>query len=105
MNEHQKIWVSKTMKMTSYLLSKGFEITAILPDKYNPSFNVWLFEIKDGFYDALEEYKQRKQPEKVRKFVIEMEEPLKDNEKIQAFRVDMSTGEAVELQCSLKPAY
>lgn len=65
MNEKdQKFWISKTMRMTSFLKSKGFEVTAILPDKYNPKFSVWLFEVKDGFYDALEEYNQRKELEK-----------------------------------------
>lgn len=39
-----KYYVAKTMRLASYLCSKGFEVIKEQPDRNNIKYNVWLFE-------------------------------------------------------------
>lgn len=44
------------MKLCGYLLNKGFNYEKIVPDKYNPKFNCWLFKNSPELKNAIEEY-------------------------------------------------
>ncbi len=57
MNYNKKWWIAKTLRMASFLKSKGFGIVSTVPDRNNPRYNVFIFDMQqDGFQEALEEY-------------------------------------------------
>ena len=50
------MYVCRRMKLCSFLLSKGFNYVKVVPDKYNPKYNCWLFNSNPELYNAIEEY-------------------------------------------------
>ena len=48
------------MKLCGYLLKKGFKYEQIIPDKYNPKYNCWLFKSSPELLLAVEEYYSEK---------------------------------------------
>ena len=57
MDNNKKWWIAKTLRMASFLKSKGFEVVNTVPDRNNPKYNVFIFDAQQqGFYDALREY-------------------------------------------------
>lgn len=53
------MYVCKTMRMCSFLLSKGFAYVKVDVDKFNPNFNVWIFESTPELWVAVTEYSNR----------------------------------------------
>lgn len=50
-------YVCKRMRLLTYLKSKGYEPFLTVPDRWNPEYNVWLFDLTQrGFLDAIDEY-------------------------------------------------
>ena len=57
MDNNKKWWIAKTLRMASFLKSKGFEVVNTVPDRNNPKYNVFIFDAQQqGFHDALREY-------------------------------------------------
>lgn len=54
---NSKWWIAKTMRMASFLKSKGFEVVDTAPDYKNPKYQVFIFDRQQpGFEEALKEY-------------------------------------------------
>lgn len=53
------MYVCKTMRLCSYLLSKGFTYVSVDADKFNPKFNVWIFRSTPELWAAITEYSNR----------------------------------------------
>lgn len=53
-----KFYVAKTMRLASYLVSKGFRVKKEQPDRNNPKYNVWLFEDSIELRGALLNYRK-----------------------------------------------
>ena len=57
MNYNKKWWIAKTLRMASFLKNKGFDVVNVVPDRNNPKYNVFIFDMQqDGFQEALREY-------------------------------------------------
>ena len=50
------MYVCRRMKLCGFLLKKGFQYTKIVPDRYNPEYNCWLFKNTPELKNAIEEY-------------------------------------------------
>ena len=55
---YMKYYVVKTMRLASYLCSKGFKIIKEQPDRNNPKYKVWLFEDTVQLRGCLMNYKK-----------------------------------------------
>lgn len=53
------MFVSKTMRLTSYLIGKGFEVKKEELDRKNPKYKVWLFEQSPQLWAEVEKYSHR----------------------------------------------
>ena len=51
-----KMYVCRRMKLCGFLLKKGFQYIEVVPDRYNPRFNCWLFKNTPELKNAVEEY-------------------------------------------------
>lgn len=54
------MYVCRRMKLCGFLLRKGFRYVRVIPDKYNPKFNCWLFKSTPELKIAIEEYYEGK---------------------------------------------
>ena len=50
------MYVCRRMKLCGFLLNKGFKYIKVVPDKYNPKYNCWLFDSSPELLNAVEEY-------------------------------------------------
>ncbi len=53
------MYVCKTMRLCSFLLSKGFNYVRVDTDFNNTKFNVWIFESTPELWVAVTEYSNR----------------------------------------------
>ena len=56
-NEFNKLFISKTLRLTNYL-AKKFDIIKIIDDKDNSRFKVFCFEDSQELREYLAEYKR-----------------------------------------------
>ena len=56
MNNEQKTYVCRRMRVLSHLLQHGFEPFAVSTDFKNPKYKVWLFTETKELRDSVEEY-------------------------------------------------
>lgn len=56
--EINNIFVAKTMRIMTYLSSKGFKLLRTQPDRNNPKFDVFLFKDSEELRKAMLEYKR-----------------------------------------------
>lgn len=50
------MYLCRRMKLCGFLLKKGFKYEKIVPDKYKPNYNCWLFPMSPELKNAIEEY-------------------------------------------------
>ena len=51
-----KYYVCRRIRLLTFLQDKGFQYIMMEKDKYNPSYNIWLFKDSQMLRDAVEEY-------------------------------------------------
>ena len=54
-------YVVKSIYLCRYLQKEGFELKKVKLNKFNPQYNVYLFEKTDELLQAIDEYRQMKQ--------------------------------------------
>lgn len=52
----RQTYVCKRIRMCNYLMEKGFEPYKVVPDRYNPRYNVFLFTATPELNKAVIEY-------------------------------------------------
>ena len=52
----KKMYLCRRMRLCGFLLSIGFKYEKVVPDRYNPEFNCWLFKNTPELRNAVEEY-------------------------------------------------
>lgn len=50
------MYLCRRMKLCGFLLKKGFKYEKVVPDKYKPNYNCWLFPMSPELKNAIEEY-------------------------------------------------
>lgn len=54
--KHKETYICKRLRLLEYLIKKGFEVKATIPEPQNPKYCNWIFENSDELETALDEY-------------------------------------------------
>lgn len=50
------MYLCRRMKLCGWLLAHGFQYEQVVPDKFNPKYNCWLFKNSPELKNSIEEY-------------------------------------------------
>jgi hypothetical protein len=54
--KHKETYVCKRLRLLEYLINRGFEVKATIPEPTNPKYRNWIFENSDELESVLNEY-------------------------------------------------
>ena len=53
---HKEYYTVKRLRLLEYLINKGFEVEATIPEPTNPRMKNWIFRNCDALEEAITEY-------------------------------------------------
>lgn len=54
--KHKETYICKRLRLLEYLIKRGFEVKATIPEPTNPKYCNWIFDNSDELEMALDEY-------------------------------------------------